>query len=166
MLGTRDAPGSAIGSLRPAPLPAGPALDPVNREVADPVLTVASQLLGVMMLVTDMSGRPVTPVANPCAWFEGRSADPDVLEACSAKWRAMAADPDLSPRFRTGRLGLECAQSFIRAGTRLVGMVLAGGVAPPTSSVRGLYHLSAEERGRVLNALPRVSAALSRVATS
>lgn len=150
----------AASELREGPgwVPAG-----INLDVARPVLDVAGYLLGVMMLVADMRGRPLTPVANPCAWYQDRSDDPDVMEACSAKWHAMAQDPDLHPRFRVGGLGVECAHAFIRSGNSLVGMVLAGGVAPASSAVPGLYRLTDEERLRVLLTLPRVAAALSRM---
>jgi hypothetical protein len=41
-------------------------------------------------------------------------------------------------------------------------MVLAGGVAPPGNDSDELYHLDAAQRSRVLAALPKVAAALSR----
>jgi excisionase family DNA binding protein len=134
-----------------------------DAQSAEAVLAVAGDLLGVMMVVTDMDGRPLTPVANPCDWFADRADDPEVISACSAEWQSMADDPDFAPRFRTGVLGFQCARAFIRSGTSLVGMVLAGGIAPESSTTPGLYHLPEDERQRVLAALPRVAAVLSRV---
>jgi excisionase family DNA binding protein len=132
-------------------------------QAAEAVLAVAGDLLGVMMVVTDMNGRPLTPVANPCDWFADRAEDPEVVSACSAEWQSMADDPDFAPRFRTGVLGFQCARAFIRSGTSLTGMVLAGGIAPESSTTPGLYHLQGPDRVRVLSALPMIAAALSHV---
>jgi excisionase family DNA binding protein len=149
--------------------------DPAFIQTAEAVLTVSADLLGVMMVVTDMDGAPLTAVANPCDWFVDRADDPETVSACTAEWQSMADDPDFVPRFRTGVLGFQCARAFIRAGACLVGMVLAGGVAPngesgsaatePASGPAGdgLYHLTHDERRAVLAALPKVAAALSRV---
>jgi excisionase family DNA binding protein len=135
-----------------------PAVDP--RRAAGAV-AVAAPLLGVTMVVADMEGRPLTPIANPAPWFLAHQDD-DELRACLAEWRAMADDPDLAPRFVAGPQDFECARAFIRDGARLVGMVLAGGVAPPGAAARpDLHHLDADARAAVLRALPVVAAALA-----
>jgi excisionase family DNA binding protein len=136
-------------------------------EQAQPVVDVAAELLGVMMVVTDMSGRPVTAVANPCPWFQHRLGSPEgaqLLDRCLAEWRLMADDPDLQPRFHEGALGFECARALVRDGSRLVGMVLAGGVAPDGQPADGRYVLDDGARARVLATLPKVAATLSRSA--
>jgi excisionase family DNA binding protein len=127
------------------------------------VLQISAEVLGVMMVVTDMNGRPVTPVVNRCPWFDERVDDPETVSACRAEWQSMADDPDCVPRFHTGVLGFDCARAFIRSGSELVGMVLAGGIAPSSSGTTGLYRLSDEERRWVIRSLPRVAAALSHV---
>jgi excisionase family DNA binding protein len=129
------------------------------------VLDVASVLLGVMMVATDMSGRPVSEVANPCPWFVERADDEATVTACTSEWRALADDLDFTPRFRAGSLGFECARVFVRNGSELVGMVLAGGVAPRGEPRDGLHHLDDAQRDAVLAALPTISAVLSRAAT-
>jgi len=131
---------------------------------AQPVIDVAADLLGVMMVVTDMQGRPITEVANPCAWFAQRGSDPDVVQRCAAEWHALADDLDFDPRFRPGSLGFECARAFVREGSQLVGMVLAGGVAPEESTRDDLFTLDPTQRQHVLATLPKVAATLSRVA--
>jgi excisionase family DNA binding protein len=123
--------------------------------------TVAAELLGLMMVVTDMQGRPLTPVANPCPRFALLADDRDAIQACATEWRALADELDLQPHFRPGAVGFECARAHIRRGDRLVGMVLAGGLAPEGEDDPDLYHLDAEARAAVLAALPRVAAALS-----
>jgi hypothetical protein len=115
-----------------------------------------------MMVATDMHGRPLTGVANPSRWFAARADDPASLADCVVEWKILADEPDFEPQFLTGQLGFQCARAYIRSGTSLVGMVLAGGVAPPGNDSDELYHLDAAQRGRVLTALPKVAAALSR----
>jgi excisionase family DNA binding protein len=134
---------------------------------ASAAIAVAADLLGVMMVVTDMTGRPITDVVNPCPWFAQHGQEPDVLAACIAEWRDLADHPDLIPRFQTGVHGFECARAFIRRGPRLVGMVLAGGVSPlhDPATDPDLFHLDSSARDRVLQALPRVAAAISTAST-
>ena len=141
--------------------PASPAPAPAT-DVATSVTQIAAGLLGVMMVVTDMDGHPITDVTNPCPWFAARSDDPELLDACVAEWQQLADDTDLEPRFAAGALGFECARAFVRSGTSLVAMVLVGGVAEPGSRTEGLYHLDDDARRRVLTALPKIAAALSR----
>jgi excisionase family DNA binding protein len=145
-------PGAAMGNGTPPALPASAAA----------VVEIAADLLGVMMVATDMHGRPLTGVANPSRWFAARADDPASLADCVVEWKILADEPDFEPQFLTGQLGFQCARAYIRSGTSLVGMVLAGGVAPPGNDSDELYHLDAAQRGRVLTALPKVAAALSR----
>jgi excisionase family DNA binding protein len=135
----------------------------VDTGAARAAVEVAADLLGVMMVVTDMHGRPVTDVANQCSWFAARADEPSVLATCITEWRDLADHPDLTPRFQEGALGFQCARAFIRHGSTLVGMVLAGGVSPSTDPVidPDLYHLDDAARRRVLDALPRIAAAIS-----
>jgi excisionase family DNA binding protein len=136
------------------------------------VVELAAEALGVMMVVTDMAGRPVTPIVNPCPALAGRTDDPALLAACAVEWRALAAALDFEPRFDGGPLGFECARALVRSGPRLIGMVLAGGVAPSRAAASNearfpraeLYDLSADDRHRVLQLLPRVAATISRLA--
>jgi excisionase family DNA binding protein len=130
---------------------------------AEQTLAVVAELLGVAMVVTDMSGRPVTDVVNPCPWLAARLDDPYVLAACTREWAAMADELNLEPTFHTGVLGFQCARSYLRHGSSLVGMVLAGGVAPDRHDAGdGLYHLDEAALRQVLAVLPRVAATLSR----
>ena len=126
------------------------------------VVGIAAELLGVMMVAADMHGQPLTGIANPCPWFAARADDPASIADCVGEWKALADEPDFEPQFHTGQLGFQCARAYIRSGTSLVGMVLAGGVAPPGNDSDDLYHLDPAQRSRVLAALPKVAAALSR----
>jgi excisionase family DNA binding protein len=141
---------------------------PPAAELVQPIIDLAAELLGVMMVVTDMEGNPMSGVANPCPWFAARQDDPEVLDACIEDWRVFAGELAFAPAFREGPHGFECARALVREGNQLVGMVLAGGVAaagpdgsPDVSD--GLYHLTAADRAVLLAALPRVAATISRV---
>jgi excisionase family DNA binding protein len=145
--------------------PASPSATPAPTLDGDAVQVLVEAFaasLGVMMVVTDMQGRPLTAVANPCPWFLERQDDPALLDACVAEWRDLAGGLDFEPAFRDGELGFECARAFIRSGPALVGMVLAGGVTPEDRP--GLYHLDEQQRTHVLRTLPKVAAAFSRLA--
>ena len=95
---------------------------------AQAIADLAADLFNVMAVVTDMEGRALTTVANPCGYFtalfEGK---PD---ACAEGWRKLGQDVELEPRFTPSHIGLLCARSFIRMGSTLAGMVIVGGVAP------------------------------------
>ncbi len=144
-----------------APKGVGPQIDPAAATAA---IEVASNLLDVMMVVTDMSGAPVTPIVNPCPGFALATEGDDTLQRCLDEWRDLASDTDLAPRFRRGQFGFECARAFVRDGSNLIGMVLVGGIAPaddPTSDRAGLTHLSGTERAQILDSLPLVARAIS-----
>ncbi len=157
-------------ALRGAPSPqAAPAEATLWAETpyARDLVDVAAVALGVMMVITDLQGRALTPVANPCRWYADRADDPVVTTACSQEWSDLAVDLEFEPRFRRGAFGFECARSLVRSGPHLVGMVLAGGVAPAEAEAalrHDLHHLTPTGRDRALTTLPRVAAALSRLA--
>ena len=130
-------------------------------QAADPVLSVAAELLGVSLLLTDMEGEPLTPVMNPAPWLVEAADQPAVLAECFSEWRGLAEDADLTPHWRTGSLGFDCARAFTREGSTLTGMVVAGGVAPEGVDQPRLHHLTVAERRRVLAALPVVAATIA-----
>jgi len=159
-------PAAEISSLlasQPGDSVTGIAAAALNPAAATAAIEVASQLLGVMMVATDMAGHPITPIVNQCPWFAAHASDTETLESCLNEWRVMAADTDLAPRFRIGSLGYECARVFIRSGSALVGMIIAGGVAPTEEHgvADGLIHLDASQRQRVLDTLPVVARAIA-----
>ncbi len=86
--------------------------------------------LGIMIIITDMDGKPVTEFSNPCGLFASLSDVSELWEKCMVHWRKMAADLSLQPQFMPSFLGLLCARGLIRVGHELKGMVFIGGVAP------------------------------------
>jgi len=131
-----------------------------------PLIELSAEILGVMVVVTDMDGEPVTDVVNPCPWFSEQSGDPELLARCLSDWKQLADDPDFDMRFRTGPLNFDCARAFIRLGPQLIGMLLVGGIAATDDDPRALYRLSAESRARVLASLPLIAARVSRLIAS
>jgi excisionase family DNA binding protein len=146
-----------------------------------------ADLFGVMVVATDMEGRPITPVINPCGYFDAVAEAPGAVERCVDEWRTYTGDYDLEPRLRTSHLGLLCARAYIRKGNELIGMVLAGGIAPDQwppdletadaiadasmttsetilSNAEEVYHLDEPARQALLRGLSRLGTHLSRLA--
>jgi excisionase family DNA binding protein len=144
--------------------------------------------LGAMVVLTDLEGRPLASPSNQCGLFEAAHRYPGVLERCIDGWQAIAAEVDLDPQWRVTPFGFLCARSLVRDGGRLVGMVVAGGVAPaawppdeaecarlaadlgvPPAVFAGhaaeVHQLDERDRARVLRLLPRAAAFLSRLTT-
>lgn len=139
----------------------GARIDPAT---ADAVAAVAADILGVMVLVADLDGELITHVHNPCQRYEQASSGQPGI--CSEEWRALADRHDLVPRFRRGELGYECAAAFVRSGDRLVGLVMAAGIAPVEEPAPDLHVLTRAQRSLVLDSLPRIAAAVVERRTS
>lgn len=140
--------------------PVGP-----ERHSAEAGIAVLADMLGVTMVVTDMGGQPVTRIVNPSPWFCAAGADD--LRGCLLEWRTLADDPDLAPRFVSSGAGFDCARAFIRTGSTLTGMVLAGGIASADSARPDQFHqLDDAGRAEVLRMLPRIAAALGAQRTT
>lgn len=113
----------------------------IPAETAQAIADLAADLFGVMAVVTDMGGTPLTTVANPCGYFTAIYDAVEAPDRCSAGWRKLGEQIDLEPRFVESHLGFLCARSFIRTGSTLAGMLIVGGVAtqqwpPPTAELQ------------------------------
>ena len=158
-------------------------------EAAQSIADLLGDLFGVMAVVTDMEGRPLTSVANECGFYAAVADRPEAVEACLDGWRLLAEEPDLAPRFVPSHLGFLCARSFIRVGDRLVGMVIVGGVTPPVwppsesfvaeiatelgvpsgvllDRVDQTWDVDIAQQDRIVDLLPRVSDLISQLATA
>ena len=89
-----------------------------------------ADMLGVMVVVTDLDGAMVTHPSNPCGLFTATSASPVAERRCKEMWAKEAQTPGMQPRFIESHLGLLCARGFIRVGSELRAMAVIGGVAP------------------------------------
>jgi PTS system nitrogen regulatory IIA component len=186
-LGTPEATRAETIELE-TPKPNGSLPDLLPREYVDSMAELLGQLLGVMVVVTDMEGRPISKAANPCGLFEAINENDDAVARCVVSWKQLADQIDLQPRFAPSHMGLLCARSYLRVGTELKGMVLVGGIAPdswPPSPaeldgiadafgappelvkhrVHEVFELDEEGRQRVLSFLPRMAQMLSQIAT-
>jgi excisionase family DNA binding protein len=86
--------------------------------------------LGVMIVVTDLEGRPITQPSNRCGLLAAIEEAPQARQRCVELWIKLAHEPALSPRFLTSHIGLLCARGLIRVGNEIKAMLVVGGVAP------------------------------------
>ncbi len=91
-----------------------------------------AELLGAMMVLTDLDGRPLTQPSNPCGFYLAAASHPGLYQHCLKAWAAIARDPALTPRFQPALLGLLCTRGLIRIGDSIQAMLVVGGIAPPT----------------------------------
>ncbi len=89
-----------------------------------------ADLMDIMIVVTDMSGQPVTEVSHPCGPFKAISQLPNALEKCIADWAHFGEILELEPKLIRSHLGLLGTRGLIRVGRELKGMVIIGGIAP------------------------------------
>ena len=139
-----------------------------------------AELLGVMLVVTDIEGKPITEISNPCGLFSVVSQVPEALQKCIHSWGSLATTLDLEPKFSDSHLGLLCSRAMVRVGTELQGMVVAGCVAPEkwppdsekiagiaselgtdqkvlTLHLDNVYTLTSAQRAQVLKQLQRIA---------
>lgn len=128
------------------------ATTPIDLHKAEGLAGLFADLFDVMVVVTDLEGRPLTQVINRSPYFDVLSRNPAVVETCALEWRGYAHDPKFAPHFKESHLGFLCARGFVRSGFELVAMVIAGGVAPQMwpdpdriSEIAITHDLSAED---------------------
>ena len=163
--------------------------DTLPRSGTQDVADLFAELYGVMVIVTDIAGNPLTTVSNPCGYFTAVSGEASALERCVTEWRALGNQYDFEPRLRPSHLGFLCTRAFIRVGNELTGMVISGGIAPenwPPSaagideiaiesqipiatvkrSIDEVHRLDRSEQERLLTAIPILAKHLSRITTN
>jgi excisionase family DNA binding protein len=154
------------------------------QEVAD----LFADLYGVMVIVTDIAGNPITDVSNPCGYFSAVSGEAAALDRCVAEWKTLGGQYDFEPRLRPSHLGFLCTRAFIRIGNELSGMVISGGIAPdewPPSqeriqeiakesrvsmpiieqSIEDVHRIGPKDQERFLAGIPILARHLSSIAT-
>ncbi len=133
---------------------------PVDVVRAADLAGLFAELYGVMAVVTDLEGRPLTDVLNPGRYFTLLSDDPGVMRACTAEWKGYADDYQLTPVLAQSRFGFQCARAFVRDGFELVAMVIAGGIAPDPGLQPKQIAAIAEGAGVDMDALVEAAATL------
>ena len=177
------------GATAPAAPPSGDLDAILPHDAIEALAELLGDLMGAMVIVTDMEGRPLTEVANPCGLYQRFHSDPVVLAKCIEAWRDYGAALHLEPRFRASHFGFLCARGFIRVGSELKGMVIVGGFAPDdwppdqtrvreladnlgvddaayAAHVEEVFHADPDHLRMVLSLLPRISVLVSHMATA
>jgi excisionase family DNA binding protein len=139
-----------------------------------------ADLLGVMLIVTDMLGTPITQPSGPCGLFRAINKRPDAVQRCIASWHDLGLALSMEPTFHLSHLGLLCTRGLIRVGTELKGMVIAGcvcpedwppseeqvkqmaaefGIAPTLLKPRlhEVFHLDAQQKSTVLSSVQKIA---------
>lgn len=158
-------------------------------EVAQSIADLMGEVFGVMAVITDMEGHPITSVANPCGFYAAIASQPGAVEACLSQWRLFADEPHVAPRWVRTHLGFLCARTFVWVDLKPVGMIVVGGVRPPVwppqpdvvESIaeevgvgRGVlldvvdetFGLDIDEQRRVLRLLPQMGDLVSQLASA
>lgn len=161
----------------------------IRPEIAQSVADLIGELFGVMAVITDMDGRPLTSVANPCGYYAAIANQPGAAEACFSQWRMFAGEPHVAPRWVRTHLGFLCARTFVWVDLRPVGMIVVGGVTPPTwppaeefveaiADEVGVHHralldavdetwtIEIEQQHRILRLLPQMGDLVSHLAAA
>ncbi len=145
-----------------------------------------ANLLGVMIVVTDIQGRPINQPTQPCGLFTAVRKQPDAMDKFIESWCGLTTAVDLTATFRLSHLGLLCARSLIAIGTELKGMVIAGCAAPydwppspekinaiagqfdmPPEQIRQhiqeVYYLDEIQKAQVLVTIPQIAALIAHI---
>ena len=156
---------------------------------AQSITDLIGELFGVMAVITDMDGRPTTSVSNPCGFYNAIADQPGAVAACLAQWRMFAGEPHVAPRWVRTHLGFLCARTFLWVDLKPVGMIVVGGVTPPSwppdrelvesiadevgasrqallEHVHETWHLDHAEQLRVLRLLPQFGDFVSQLVTA
>lgn len=158
-------------------------------EVAQSIADLIGELFGVMAVITDMGGRPITNVANPCGYYAAIADQPGAVEACMSQWQLFAHEPHVAPRWVRTHLGFLCARTFVWVDLKPVGMIVVGGVTPPAwppspdqieeissavgvpseillGTVEETWNIDADARRRILRLLPQLGDLISQLAAA
>jgi excisionase family DNA binding protein len=163
--------------------------DLLRVEVAQSVADLIGEVFGTMAVITDMEGRPLTSVANPCGYYVAIADGNGAGEACRNEWHLFASEPHVAPRFVPTHLGFLCARTFVWVDLKPVGMIVVGGVTPPVwppprerleaiaaefgapielllSSLDQTWDIDPVEQRRILRLLPQMGDLVSQLATT
>jgi len=121
----RTAPPAALAAMFD-----GPAAEIFPLECVQLIQDSFADALGVMVLLTDLDGQPITQASNPCGLFSAAETSPVARQRCLELWARIASEPSMAPRFVESHLGLLCARGLIRVGSEIKAMLVVGGIAP------------------------------------
>lgn len=146
-----------------------------------------ADILGVMILLTDLQGNSITQPSNPCGLFIAAETSPAGQKRCLELWVKLAHEPALSPKFQESHLGLLCARGLIPVGNEIKAMLVLGGIAPAKwppdeqrmqeiasdleldievlrAHITEAHHLSPAEQAKVLPFVQRIADIFAHIA--
>lgn len=89
-----------------------------------------ADILGVMMVLTDLDGKPVTQVSHACGLYDLAAQSPAARTLLQQEWAKLAGHPSLQPEFVSNELRLLSARGLVRVGSELKAMLVVAGIAP------------------------------------
>ncbi|MFO7635652.1 MAG: PocR ligand-binding domain-containing protein [Caldilinea sp.] len=111
-----------------------------------------ADILGIMLVVIDLNGHPVTEPSHVCSLFALAERSSAAQRQCRLEWAALAGQTGLQPTFGRSHLGLLQTGGLVRVGSELKAMLVAGGIAPvvwppdPTEIARMAEYLDVSEQ--------------------
>lgn len=155
----------------------------------EPIAELLGDLLGVMAVITDMDGKPLTTVANQCGFYRAVGDRPESAASCVEGWRQLAEEPNVAPRFVPSHFGFLCARTFVWVDLRPVGMIVVGGVTPDVwppsrqriveiaaevgldpdvvgAAVSDTWDVHTERQAEILRLLPKFGDLISQIASA
>jgi excisionase family DNA binding protein len=149
---------SPVGAtVQDAPLPNESDLSKlIPLECVQRIQDAFADILGVMLVVTDLSGNPITAPSHVCSLFALAERSPAARQQCRQEWAALARQPSLQPTFGRSHLGLLHTRGLVRVGSELKAMLVVGGIAP------ALWPPEATEVARMAELLDAPEAELRR----
>ena len=99
-------------------------------ECVQRIQDVFADILGVMLVVTDLQGEPALQVSHPCGLFALAEKSPAARRQCRQEWAALANQPSLQPTLMQGHLGLLYTRGLVRVGSEIKAMLVVGGITP------------------------------------
>ncbi len=145
-----------------------------------PLQDVMADALGVMLLIVDLDGQPLTRPSRPCGLYAALETHPSAQARCLEMWARLGQAPGLQPVWVESHAGPLLTRALIRVGSELYAMLIAGGIAPPVwppaparraalaqelgvprelleAHIHEVFTLSEAEQARVLGLVQRVA---------
>lgn len=176
----------AFGNLPGLPIPTDDFASTLPLDCVQLIQDAFAQALGIMLIVTDLAGQPITQVSNPFPLYQLLAKTQNGHAICRETWRELGQVPALEPRFTPGFGGLLCARALVRMGNALKAMVIVFGVAPPAwppsdevthelaaslnvpageleEAFTGVFHLTPDQQKTVLVSIQRIADILAHI---
>jgi excisionase family DNA binding protein len=91
-----------------------------------PIQEVFAQTAGIGSVTTDLDGKPLLPVSNPCAFCSLILASERGRARCQASWKELAGTPVAQPWLAKCHAGLAYARGWIEVDGAPIAMIFGG----------------------------------------